>query len=110
MPKSFAVFLTDDASIDLAEIVHYIAEKDSPAKANHVLARIADRVSSLAEQPHRGVHPRELAALGILEYRELFFKPYRILYRVTGEAVYVMLIVDGRRDLQRLLERRLLQG
>jgi toxin ParE1/3/4 len=55
-----------------------------------------------------GVYPCELSALGIKEYREVFFKPYRIIYRVIAEAVFVMLIVDGRRDMQPLLQRRLL--
>jgi toxin ParE1/3/4 len=37
-----------------------------------------------------------------------FLKPYRILYRVIGNKVYVLLIADGRRDVQTLLQRRLL--
>jgi hypothetical protein len=39
-----------------------------------------------------------------------FLKPYRIIYRIIGEYVYVMLIADGRRDMQALLQRRLLQA
>ncbi|MBA3017875.1 MAG: type II toxin-antitoxin system RelE/ParE family toxin, partial [Desulfobacteraceae bacterium] len=45
---------------------------------------------------------------GIRDYREIFFKPYRIIYRIDNENVYVYLIVDGRRDMQTLLQRRLL--
>ncbi|MCZ6629180.1 MAG: type II toxin-antitoxin system RelE/ParE family toxin, partial [SAR324 cluster bacterium] len=56
----------------------------------------------------RGAHPRELLSLGIREYREVFFKPYRILYQVAETRVMVMLIADGRRDMQTLLQRRLL--
>ena len=52
-------------------------------------------------------HPPDLAALGVREYREVFFKPYRIIYRVQNEHVYVYLIADGRRDMQELLSRRL---
>jgi len=49
-----------------------------------------------------------LLALGIREYREIFFKPYRINYRVMDKNVYVLLIDDGRRDMQTLLQRRLM--
>jgi len=42
--------------------------------------------------------------------REIFFKPYRIIYGVLAENVYVLLIAGGRRDLQALLQRRLLQA
>ena len=53
---------------------------------------------------------KELLTLGIREYRQIFFKPYRIIYRVMEKNVYVLLIVDGRRDMQSLLQRRLLDA
>jgi len=56
----------------------------------------------------RGSHPKELLVLGIREYRQTFFKPYRLIYRIVGQRVHVYLIVDGRRDMQGLLARRLL--
>jgi toxin ParE1/3/4 len=106
----FPVFLTNDAADDLQEIYEYIASHDSPQKADHVLGRIEKALLSLTDLPDRGARPKELLALGIYEYREIFFKPYRIIYRVMGESVYVMLISDGRRDMQALLQRRLLGG
>jgi toxin ParE1/3/4 len=42
------------------------------------------------------------------EYRQTFFKAYRLIYRVIGRRVYAYLIADGRRDMQALLEQRLL--
>ncbi|MEX2197371.1 MAG: type II toxin-antitoxin system RelE/ParE family toxin [Burkholderiales bacterium] len=104
----FEVRLTADAVRDLEEIDDWIAAHDSPAKAEHVSARIEAAIAALARFPQRGRHPGELLALGIREYRETFFKPYRILYYVEGARVYVTLVADGRRDLQALLERRLL--
>jgi toxin ParE1/3/4 len=38
----------------------------------------------------------------------LFFKPYRVIYPVLDRPVIISLIADGRRDLQTLLENRLL--
>jgi toxin ParE1/3/4 len=105
---SFEVVLTADAVQDLEEIADWIAGHDSPARASHVLGRIEATVAALARFPARGAHPKELLALGIREYRETFFKPYRIIYRVEGKRVYVYLIADGRQDMQTLLARRLL--
>jgi toxin ParE1/3/4 len=62
----------------------------------------------LAVMPQRGSYPRELLALGIKEYRQVFFKPYRLIYRVIGRDVVVYVVADGRRDMQSLLARRLL--
>ena len=105
----FAVFLTDDASQDLEELYDYIESHDAPEKADYVLDQIEKVFLSLSENPQRGSYPKELLAVGLREYREIFFKPYRIIYRVMGEKVYVMVITDGRRDMQVLLQRRLFQ-
>ncbi len=107
---SFPVLLTDAAARDLSDIYDYIALHDAPGKATRVLDRIEKAFAGLSQSPQRGAYPRELLALGIREYREIFFKPYRIIYRVKNKKVYVLVIVDGRRDMQQLLQRRLLSA
>lgn len=104
----FDVLLTRYAERDLEELYDYIAEQDTPAKAAFVLDRIEKALQTLSTFPQRGSHPKELLALGIREYRQTFFKPYRLIYRIVEQRVYVYLIVDGRRDMQGLLARRLL--
>lgn len=104
----FRILLTHDAARDLEELYDYLALHDAPRKAEYVLDQIEKAFSKLSESPERGGYPKELLSLGIREYREIFFKPYRIIYRVMKKDVYVLLIVDGRRDMQTLLERRLL--
>ena len=74
------------------------------------MEQIEKAFSRLSESPERGTYPKELLSMGIREYREVFFKPYRIIYRVMNKNVYVLLIVDGRRNLQLLLQRRLLEA
>jgi toxin ParE1/3/4 len=106
--KRYEVLLTVDAASDLEDLYDYIAAHDAPARAEHVLGRIATVLETLAAFPERDSHPRELLALGVREYRQAFFKPYRLIYRVDGGRVYVYLIADGRRDMQALLQRRLL--
>ena len=83
---------------------------DNVANANHVLDRLMEIVQGLAQFPERGNYPRELMALGIKEYRQTSFKPYRVIYRVVGTQVVIYLIVDGRRDVQSVLARRLLSA
>ena len=103
----FKVLLTNDAARDLDELYDYVALHDAPRKADYVLEQIEKAFSKLSEFPERGAYPKELLAIGIREYREIFFKPYRIVYRVMDKTVYVLLVVDGRRDMQSLLQRRL---
>jgi toxin ParE1/3/4 len=106
---SYQVFLTDDAAYDLEALYDYIESHDAPEKANYVLDKIEETFLSLADNPERGTYPNELLVIGLREYREIYFKPYRIIYRINSLSVYVMVIADGRRDMQSLLERRLFQ-
>ena len=92
------------------EIHDYIARHDSIGRANHVLERIDEVFASLSQSPRRGSYPKELLNLGIREYREVFFKPYRIIYREIEGDVHVLVIADRRRDMRTLLERRLLRA
>ena len=104
----FEVLLTQGAEQDLEAIHDYISEFDCVVNANSVLGELMDTVESLSRFPERGSYPKELVGLGIKEYRQTFFKPYRVIYRVTGSQVIIYLIADGRRDMQSVLARRLL--
>ena len=106
---SYRLLLTDDASRDLEELYDYIDSHEAPGKADYVLNQLENVFTSLSENPQRGTYPKELLAAGLREYREIYFKPYRIIYRVISKCVYVMVIADGRRDMQALLQRRMLQ-
>ena len=106
--NTHTVFLTQDAADDLESIHDYIFNHDSPERAEYVVDKIEKVFDSLSLFPERGGYPPELLSVGIKEYREVFFKPYRIVYRIQNRKVYILLIADGRRDMQTLLLQRLL--
>jgi toxin ParE1/3/4 len=107
---SYAVLLTESAENDLESIYDYIAEHDSHTHAQHVLDELLSLVESLSFFPERGSYPKELISIGVREYRQTFFKPYRVIYRVIEHQVFIYVIADGRRDLTALLTRRLLEA
>lgn len=74
-----------------------------------LLEQLESRCSHLADLPLRGHFPPELEWIGMTNYREVHFKPYRFIYEVIGQEVFVYGILDGRRDMQSLLQRRLLR-
>jgi len=106
--KRYEVRYLASAKKDLFELLEFLAEKESPARARYVLDRIRKLCDELGTMPGRGHVPPELTELGSRKFLELHFKPYRIIYQVSGFVVYVHLICDGRRDMQSLLRRRLL--
>jgi toxin ParE1/3/4 len=105
----YQVYLISDAEEDILGIYNYISTSDSIEKAEHLLHKIKETCLSLSELPNRGHIPPELNRIGVIEYREIHFKPYRIIYQVIESNVYIYCILDGRRELQELLEKRIIR-
>ena len=107
---SYKVYIIADAEQDILEMYDYFAISDSVEKAEYVYKNIEEKCKSLSDLPNRDHFPPELERIGIFEYIEIHFKPYRIIYQVIDSDVYVHCILDGRRELQALLENRLLRS
>ena len=105
----YRVRIVREAEEDLAELVDYIAQHDSVERASYVLDRLTTVCERLEQHPDRGHFLPALSSLGIKTYREVHFKPYRIIYEAIGREIFILLIVDGRRSMQTILERRLLR-
>jgi len=105
-----AVNLTAAAERDLNDIFDWIAFNDPAQRALKVLPGIQDVIDFLQEFPERGVITPELQVLGIKQYRQVFYKPYRLIYSVIDQQVLVFLVADGRRDMRTLLSQRLLRS
>lgn len=105
----FKVFLAEDAEEDLFDIYRYVAQNDSVEKADRLLDNLEMIIQKLESLPQRGHFPPELERIGVKDYREVFYKPYRIIYQITKSEVFVHCVLDGRRDLQEQLQNRVLR-
>lgn len=105
----FAVELTQGAEDDLEAIYDYLVEHRSAEAAGTLLEAFLEKVQTLERFPERGSVLKELEALGLREFRQILLDPYRLIYRVIGSKIFILVIADGRRDMQALLERRLLR-
>ena len=108
MAEHFDVELTQGAEDDLEAIYDYLAEHRGTDDAEALLETLLERIVTLERYPLRGSVPKELEALGIREFRQILLHHYRLIYRLVGSKVFILVIADGRRDMQALLERRLL--
>ncbi|GJQ64799.1 MAG: plasmid stabilization protein [Melioribacteraceae bacterium] len=106
----YKVNLIIDAEEDLFEIYKYVYLNDSEDKAETLYSKLKVMCNSLENYAERGHVVDELSELGISDFYEIHFKPYRIIYQIIKDAVYVHCILDGRRDMQRLLQERLIRN
>ena len=105
----FTVNLISDAEDDIFEIYKYVASYDSPGKADDLFDNLKGTIFSLGYQPTRGHIPPELDRIDVREFLEIHYKPYRIIYQIVDMDVFVHAVMDGRRDLGDILQRRLLR-
>jgi len=105
----YVLRVTIAAKSDLREIFRYIEQHDSPECADKLVNSLEQTITSLAMMPQRGHCPPELYRIGVREFLEIHFKPYRIVYSIRGNDVIVHCVLDGRRDMQTLLQQRLLR-
>jgi len=103
---TYRVLWTRSGFRDADRIVDYIA-RESPGNAGRVHERLLRRVGSLRSMPNRGHPTPELVAAGYQNYREVMVKPYRIVYRIEPKTVWIIAVIDGRREAEDLLLARL---
>jgi toxin ParE1/3/4 len=87
-----------EAEADLAEIHDHFAQ-DSPARAQRFIALLRDRCAPLRQFPEMG-RMRDDLLPGL---RSLPVDRYVVIYRVLGDAVEIVTIVHGSRDVDTLV-------
>lgn len=105
----YTVQILAEAEEDLFRIYQYVASHDSPGRAGTLYESIKETILSLDCQPTRGHVPPELERLDVLEFLEIHYKPYRIVYQILEMDVFVHCVFDGRRHLDDILRERLLR-
>ena len=107
MNNKYEVIWASIAENDLARIIEYIAN-DSPVNALKVLNKLKEKAANLHHSPKRGRIIPELQENGIYQYRELMVAPWRLLYRVQENKVYVLAVLDSRQNIEDILLKRVL--
>lgn len=106
---TYRVVLMDDAKYDIIDICYYIAVHDSVEDSQFVYDRLQEATDRLETFPERGHGVPELESVREVTFREIHFKPYRIVYEIDRNTVFVHGVFDGRRDLKYVLQKRLLE-
>lgn len=107
--KKYEVLVDRDAEDDLFDIYSYVALNDSVERTDRLFSALRITCSKLKSLPLRGNIPAELFEIGVVEFREIRCKHYRIFYSVEASNVFVHCVLDGKRDIQTILQERLLR-
>lgn len=109
MKTKYKVVIDPQAKLDLKEILIFVATNDSLQSANKLLDALEATCYKLEKYPERGHIPPELRQTGINNYLEIHYKSYRIIYEIEENLVYIHSVLDGRRNIQEILNNRILR-
>jgi len=109
MSMKYKVIIDPQAKLDLKEILIYVAVNDNIKSANKLIDTLEETCSKLEITPERGHVPPELRPTGIKKYLEIHYKPYRIIYEIEKNMIYIHCVIDGRRNIQEILSNRFLR-
>ena len=104
MTTKYTVRWTPEAEADAVTVIEYFHD---PINAEKIIVQFGEKADSLTSFPERGRVVPELRKIGVLQYLEIFYKPWRMVYKIQDHEVWIMAILDGRRDLTDLLFERL---
>ena len=106
--KKYEVYWTNPAKRDLIDIIDYIA-LESATVAEEKFSFIRSACDSLKQFPEQGRVIPELSIQNIKRYREVIVSPWRVMYKIEKEAVFVLAVIDGRRNVEDILLNRQLR-
>jgi len=107
MVKNFKVLWAKSAQKDLEQIIEYI-KIDNIDTAKNVFLELKSECDELYYFPERFRVVPELQKINIFQFREIIYKRWRVVYKITGANVYILFVVDSSRNVEDLLLQRLL--
>jgi len=100
------VFWTLNAQSDLKEIIEFI-RLDSLTQAKRIFKGIKAKSLKLAEFPNIGRVVPELERYNLSSYRELIIDVWRVIYTQKESGIYILSVIDSRRNINELLFEKL---
>lgn len=105
----FKVLISGEAEKDIVGICNYVAKNDSPSKAIKLFEKIGKEILDLEDFPSKGHIPPELERINVIEYLEIHYKLYRIFYQIFNKSVFIHCVLEGRRNLSEILQKKILR-
>jgi toxin ParE1/3/4 len=110
MKMKHEVIWSKDAGDELIEIISYIKYNTGKITAEKIYKKITNEIKKVSENPGaRRVSPL-LKGFGIIDIHQFNIHPWVIYYRVRKDTMEIITIIDGRRNLEEILYKKIIDG
>jgi len=101
---------SQDSAEDLEDIIQYINDRSGKEMAKSIYKRIIYKIENASVFPGSGRKVPELDVLGDSGIHEVIESPWRIIYRITENELHIISVIDGRRNVEELLYKKIIDG
>ena len=98
------VHISQRAEGDLARIYAYLYQHAYPEVAERFRTNAQSALAQLGRHPEIGPHPGWATRHRSLRFWVISRTPYIIYYEISGDEVSIERVLDGRRDVRRIIE------
>jgi plasmid stabilization system protein ParE len=101
---------TQDAEDSFNEILEYSMEKFGETRTQAVYKKIISKIDLLASISFKSKVSQDLKDIGIYDVYELVESPWRIFYKMNDDEIIILLVLDGRRNIEEILISKVIDG
>ena len=107
--KKYAVEVTRSALSDLEQISDFYLSHGDQKLVSNLLSLIENAIEQLKTMPERGSEASTLVRETGRRYQQYLADPFRLIYRVEKNCVFIVMVLHQRQSLQKALRNRLLK-
>jgi len=104
------IIWSQDSIDDLEDIIQYINNRSGKEIAKSIYKRIIEKIENVLAFPGSGRKVPELDILSNSEIHEVIESPWRIIYRITENELCIISVIDGRRNVEEILYKKIIDG
>ncbi|HEV2613752.1 MAG TPA: type II toxin-antitoxin system RelE/ParE family toxin [Gammaproteobacteria bacterium] len=105
--QPYEIIISKMAEKDLFELFTYISENDYSGKAEVFIENLLKKIDSLLYFPEWRQRVQETTKVNNSRLYKIFYISYRITYEIRGDKITIHSVIDGRRNLKKILPKRL---
>jgi toxin ParE1/3/4 len=101
---------SEDAGEEFIEIISWYRQNIGKSTAKRIYSKINSQIMRLKDMPEIGKPVQILKDIGINDYRQIVQDNWILYYKVEGNNINIISIIDGRRNLEEILYKKVIDG
>jgi toxin ParE1/3/4 len=107
---TYKIVWSKDAGEEFSEIVLWHKYNAGVNSARKTYIKINSQIKKFKDMPGIGKPVQILKNIGVNDYRQIAMEHWVIYYKIEGQAINVVSIIDGRRNLEEILYKKIINN